>query len=304
MDFVNYSDTNLPTVSDIRNRWCFGLPLTKDTGAMMPDSDIQQYINSAIQLAERQIGVFLKPTVIFCNPDERGLVQGVDYELSEPPYDYDVKQYAQWGFLQLRERPVSKVLGCKLVLPNGTVIIDFMTRPEWVKLYPKAGQIQIVPYAGDATIFAILGGNQSGYSFITGQINSNLPQMHYIDYVSGLGKKTLVPVIDADGVPVLNTDRTPQAKYQWLLPEDICNVVAKLAAIDTLGIASEAYSAGIASLSTSIDGLSESMSLTSSAENILYGGHVKQYQSEVDAFFSPKGGAARSSERGFTMTVL
>lgn len=298
-EIIGYADTNLPTVDDIRNNWCYGLPLIKEDGEPMSDKLLQQYLNGAIAQTERRLGVFLKPTVISCNPDERGLVEGIDYEVAEPPYDYSVMAYRQWGFMQLRERPVRKIIGCKLVLPNGMVIIDFMTRPEWVKLYGKQGQIHIVPYAGDPTLFAILGGSQSGYPFVTGQLNQNLPQMHYIDYVAGLGKRTEVEIIDPD-------TEEPTTVVKYFIPDDIANVVAKIASVDVLGIAGDAILAGVASMSTSIDGISESVSTTASATNATYGAHVLQYQKEIDAFFSQKddGISARTSERGITMTVL
>jgi hypothetical protein len=105
-----------------------------------------------------------------------------------------------------------------------------------------------------------------------------MPQMIYVDYVAG---------------------------YKiGAVPEDIRNAVAKIASIDILGIAGDAILAGVASLSTGIDGLSESFSTTASATNATYGAHILQYQKEVDALFNPKSGGARTSERGFTFTVL
>lgn len=278
MPIVSYEDTNIPTPTEIRNRWCFGLPLNQENGDLMPDEDLKQFIRAGIQLVERKLGIYLKPTIIACSPEERGLVEGVDYEVAEPPYDYHAREYTQWGFMQLRERPVQELTGLKLVLPNGNIIMDFMRKPEWIKLYPRQGQLHIVPYAGDPTLFALLGGTQSGYPFVTGSMNSNLPQMLYVDYVAGLA---------------LNK-----------IPEDIHNVIAKLAAIDALGIAGDAVLAGIGSLSTSIDGLSESFTTSSSAEFGTYSSHTNQYQKEVDAFFSPKNGGGRATERGFTFTVL
>ena len=272
------SDTNLPTPSEIRNRWCFGLPLTNEAGVPIPDEDILTFLDSAVRRVERELGIFLKPTVIVCNPEERGLQKGVDYEKEEPPYDYDVRAWIQFGFLQLRERPVQKVTGLKLVLPNGLVIMDFMTRPEWIKVYKNNGQIHIVPYAGDPTLFALMGGSASGYPFVTGTINSQYPQMLYVDYIAGYAPGEI--------------------------PNDVRNVVAKIAAIDVLGIAGDAVLAGIASISTSIDGLSESFSTTASATNATYGAHIKQLQDEVDAFFDERKGGARTSERGFTISGL
>jgi hypothetical protein len=276
------TETNLPTPSEVRNRWCFGLPLNKEDGSVMKDEDIHQFLMGAVREVERKLGIFLKPTVIRCNPEERGLVKGTDYDREEAPYDYDANQYRQYGFLQLFERPVVSIEALKLILPNGNEIIDFMrdsNRMKWVKLNKSAGQVRIVPYAGDPTLFALLGGSQTGYPFVTGAINQNLPHMFHVDYTAGYGA--------------------------YEIPEDIRNAVAKIATINVLGIAGDAVLAGVASLSTSIDGLSESFSTTASATNATYGAHQLQYQKEVDALFDPKDGAGlRSSERGITMIGL
>lgn len=276
------TDTNLPTPSEVRNRWCFGLPLNKENGEVLSDEDIYTFLIGAIRTVERKLGIFLKPTVIMADAEERGLVKGVDYDKEEPPYDYDARAYRQYGFLQLFERPVQKLLALKMILPNGNPIIDFMaeeSRRKWIKLDKKAGQVRIVPYAGDPTIFALMGGSQTGYPFVTGTINQNLPHMFHVDYIAGY---------EAFGIP-----------------EDIRNAVAKLASIDILGIAGDAILAGVASLSTSMDGLSESFSTTASATNATYGAHILQYQKEVDTLFDPKDGAGlRSSERGITMIGL
>lgn len=272
------SDTNLPTPSEIRRQWCYGLPLTKEDGQAMDDESIITFLKDAVAQVERYVGIYLKPTIIVSNPDERGLEEDVDYEVEEPPYDYDANAWMQYGFLQLRNRPVQQLNGFKLVLPNGNIILDFMTRTEWLKLYRTNGQVQIVPYAGDPTIFALMGGSQSGYPFLTGMMNANLPQMIYVDYVAGYkaGK----------------------------IPNDIRSAVARIAAVTVLGIAGESLLAGVANMSTSIDGLSESFGTTASAENTTYGAHIYQYQKELKEFFDPKLGGVRSSERGITMTGL
>jgi hypothetical protein len=275
---IGYADTNLPTVAQLRSRWCFGLPLYDVNGVDIADEDIQDFIEAAIATVERTLGVRMKPTIICCNAEERGLVKGTDYEVSEPAYDYDAKSYGNWGFMQLRERPASKLLGVKLVLPNGQIIVDFMKRPEWVKFYPEAAQFQIVPYAGDPTLFAMLGGSQSGFPFITGQINRNMPQMWYIDYISGY----------------------PQDE----IPKDIVHIIAKLAAVDLLGIAGEALTAGVTNSSTSIDGISESVGTTVSASSTVYNAHINQFKQEIDDFFDEKKSGARSSARGLTFTML
>jgi len=278
MAIITYAETNLPDVDEIQSTWCFGLPFFDSYGNSIEETSVQKLIDGARRQVERHLGIFLKPKLIASNPEERGLVEGTDYEIAEPPYDYDAKAYANMGFTQLRERPVQKITGLKLVLPNGQVIVDFLTRPEWVKLYPKSGQFQIVPYAGDPTIFSLLGGTQMGYGFMTGQLNRSVPQMWYIDYIAGYAKNRI--------------------------PEDIRNIVAKMVAVDVLGIIGEAYKSGLTGMSTSIDGLSESVSYTTSANSTLYSAHIKQYKEEISDFFDETKSGVRSSERGLTFTVL
>jgi len=278
MAIVTYAQTNLPDVTEIQNTWCFGLPFYDSYGNAVGNTVVQKFIDGARRQVERYLGIFLKPTLIATNPGERELVLGTDYEVAEPPYDYDAKAYSNMGFLQLRERPVQSISYLKLVLPNGQIIVDFLTRPEWVKLYGEQGQFQIVPYAGDPTIFNLLGGTQMGYGFMTGQLNRSVPQMWYIDYIAGYAQNKI--------------------------PEDIRNIVAKIAAVDTLGIIGEAYRGGVASMSTSIDGLSESMGYTVSASSTLYNAHISQYKQEIDDFFNEAKSGARSSERGLTFAVL
>lgn len=273
-------NTNIPSIEEMRHSWCFGLPLANEDGQPMPDSDIKRYVDNAIGEVETRLGIYLKPTNIVCNPEERGISED-EYDAEEHPYDYDANMWRQYGFLQLRERPVNKLVNYKMVLPNGMIVMDFFrdenTR-KWVKLDKSGAQIQIVPYAGDPTLFAMMGGTSSGFPFMTGTLNAHLPHMFYVDYVAGFG--------------------------QHKIPSEVSQVVAKIAAINLLGVAGDAVMVGISSISTSMDGLSESTSLTASAEYATYGAHIAQFRKEVDAFFSPKHGGGRTAYRGFTFTGL
>ena len=66
------------------------------------------------------------------------------------------------------------------------------------------------------------------------------------------------------------------------IPHDIMNLVGKLASIGLFNIAGDLIlGAGIASFSLSLDGLSQSISSTSSATNSGYGARIIQYQKEI-----------------------
>jgi hypothetical protein len=282
LDPINSSP--IVTPKEIKETWCFGLPLTKDDGTQQSDADVQLFIDNAIVETQRKLGIFLRPTRIVANPTRRGLVEGADYDLEEPPYDYRPEQFRSFGFIQLRQYPIISVDRVSLVLPNGQKIVDFPK--EWIKVYPKVGQVQIVPMSGSPTVMSLASMGSAGFALLNNRWAGNIPQALEIDYIAGLKE----------------------------VPADIHNVVAKIASIDLLGIASDALLAGISSLSTSVDGMSESFTTSQSAEFSQYGSHIVQYQQEVGAFFgvnktgegqhAVSGGGGRTYYKGFTMTIL
>lgn len=260
----------------------------------MPDEDLELYIASAEKEVERRLGVFLRPTKIVCNPSETD-----QYDLAEPPYDYNIRQYKQWGFVQLRQYPILSVDRVRLVLPNGQEVVEFPK--EWIKVYPKVGQINIVPYAGSPAVMTVAGATGSAFPLLTGQFSRNFPQAIWIDYTAGLG--SYEAYLDENGEP----------KKRWTIPADIRAVIGKIASIDVLSIAGDAILAGYASISTGIDGMHESYSTTASATSATYGARILQLRGEIDGFFGVQGargergasaGGAKTYYKGFTMKVL
>jgi hypothetical protein len=66
------------------------------------------------------------------------------------------------------------------------------------------------------------------------------------------------------------------------IPYDVMNIVGKIASINVFNILGDIIlGAGIASMSLGLDGLSQSISTTSSATNSGYGARITQYQKEI-----------------------
>ena len=66
------------------------------------------------------------------------------------------------------------------------------------------------------------------------------------------------------------------------VPDDLQDAVAKIASMQVLAILGDiAFGAGIANTSISIDGLSQSIGTTQSAENSLFSARIRQFQSEL-----------------------
>jgi hypothetical protein len=290
---IKYTDTNIPTPAEIRSTYCFGIPLQDRAGNQLDPNDtggvIQGFIMKAVAEVERRLGVFLKPTIIKCSPNEQPytgvsignsvdasyaqtgtLVQGTDYDLAEAPYDYDPGAYLQWGFMQLRQSPILTVDRVQLVTPNYLEILQIPT--PWIKTYPEQGQFEIVPYAGSPTVMTIGAATGMEYPFLAGTFNRAMPQVIWVDYTAGYAQNAI--------------------------PQDVHVIVAKIATIELLKFISDALTGGITGANASFDGISESVSM---GNGLLYQSRIDQYQKDIDAFFDPKKGAARSHEKGFTM---
>lgn len=91
--------------------------------------------------------------------------------------------------------------------------------------------------------------------------------------------------------PIFYLNRTSNVPNYWQLtyltgfksiPRDILNALGKLTAMQVLNVLGDiTFGAGIASKSISIDGLSQSIGTTQSAENSLYSARIRQYDREL-----------------------
>ena len=84
------------------------------------------------------------------------------------------------------------------------------------------------------------------------------------------------------------------------VPADICDLIAMKAVIGVMNILGDILlGAGIASQSLSIDGLSESINTTQSAENSAYSARVRQYEKQIQTQLPN----LRAKYKGIKMTV-
>lgn len=168
-------------------------------------------------------------------------------------YDYRLEEWMSgFGFVSLNTRPAIRVTHMSL-----NVITSEITIPaEWVQLKKKAAQINLIPYYG------ILASQN-----IANQILMFLPMLSVTNYVPQILRVSY------------------EAGYED--SEDIPDLLAQLigmnAAIGVLNVLGEIALGGQAALagySIGIDGLSQSVSTTLSAENHAYSGRVRGYERE------------------------
>ncbi|MCH9839318.1 hypothetical protein K0U83_26890, partial [bacterium] len=163
-------------------------------------------------------------------------------------HDYYRSDYDAFFFIQLDNYPVISVEQLKVQYPSGQSVVVFP--PEWLRLNQPEGHLQVVPTAG--TLSEIMVG--AGGSFLPAIYNgmSYLPQLFQVDYTAGFASGKV--------------------------PRNMVDVIGKFAALGPFDIFGDLIAgAGIATLSLSMDGLSQSVGTTSSATNAGYGARIIQY---------------------------
>ena len=189
-------------------------------------------------------------------------------------FDYMIGDWHHWGFIPTTY-PVLEVY--RLTGRVGSVNKQIEFPKEWLSVkkstdpYAAHRRVHVVPTVGAAN------GNTIVYSGITPHLGwfsmSTIPDYWEIEYCTSF-KKT---------------------------PPDILDLIGKLAAINIFhNLGDIILGAGIASQSIGIDGLSQSISTTSSATNSGYGARVQGYLTDLKRNLPH----LKSKYKGITFTVL
>jgi hypothetical protein len=169
-------------------------------------------------------------------------------------HDYHRDDYNEFCFLQLDNYPVISVDDFTIQYPSGQTVVTFPT--EWFRLDKTHGHLQIVATAGTISNFVV----GAGGSFLPalGYGMESLPQLFHVTYTAGFGRGQC--------------------------PRDIIEVIGMGASMGPLNIFGDMLGgAGIASLSLSLDGISQSVNTTSSPEFTGYGARIKDYRDQIHA---------------------
>jgi len=169
-------------------------------------------------------------------------------------YDYRIEEWmGGYGYVQLNTRPAVEIT--KLELNVITSIITIPT--EWIQLKKKSAQINLIPYYGMLASSNVA--NQLLLFMPMMASSSYIPQILRCSYVAGIGEDENAPDLLAQLIGMNATT-------------GVLNVLGEIA----LG-----GQAALAGYSIGIDGLSQSVSTTASAENAAYGGRIRQMEREM-----------------------
>jgi len=239
---------SIVSIDDLKTNYLFGVDLTRDDGMPYPDSVFAHYIRTAVSWMEHKLDIPIRPL-----------------DIEEERQDYMREDYGKYLWTEVDRFPVIHVESVRMVLPGEQTVQDF--KPEWIHVARESGQIQIVPGPGTAGTI-LLGAAGAWVPFIYGS-NRYIPDLFRIKYRAGFGRP-------APGMAGINDPQLDVVPYM------LKDVIGKFASCGPLNIAGDLIAgAGVASQSLGIDGLSQSISTTSSATNAGYGARIIQYTKDL-----------------------
>lgn len=195
----------------------------------LSDDYLWSKLMSAEAQASRALRTFFTPREVYATGADPAMVaalQGPTYE--EPGYDFDPSMFTggSWGAIDTRWRPIIAVRSIIFTYPAAASLL-FSVPVEWLRIDKKYGRIQFVPMG------TFMSGQLGG--FVVSTLGSfQMPLMVQVQYLSGLQNA-------AEDYP------------------DLLDVIKKMA---VLSIIDDQFLP--ASASTSVDGLSQSLSLDAS----------------------------------------
>lgn len=245
------------TPDDCRYTYLWGTDLKASNGSYFRDEQIQWFVDEAMNYMERQLNITIKKRIIMSQARDRGLKKATrykdgDYDIEEGLYDFSWRKIAKYGMIQTKHRPILDVTRCELIYKSG----DKKDLLNDIAIDRQHGKIKILkrPFKPTQTYTAI-GQSLGRYGAETYE-----QRMFYaVDYTAGFE----------------NSDE---------VPEDLREVIAKVAAISLLNVIGDGLMSGFSSSSLSMDGVSESFSSTQSSTSGYYGSRIMQYQKEIDAY--------------------
>lgn len=180
-----------------------------------------------------------------------------------------------WAYFKLKHKPVIEIT--KLEVKYGDQPV-FSIPLEWIRLEHRAGQFHLFPQLGQ------FGGTLA------------------IDKAY-----TLAPILLAVRYAPHLFEITYRAGMREV-DEDLADAIGMIAAIQVFNIFGDlVIGAGIASLTISVDGISQSIGTTSSAENAAYSARILMYKRELYGHGEGKPGllhVLKARWRGVTMGIL
>lgn len=243
----------------------------------LDDSSLCDYIERAVDWMENIVlAGYLEPTNVVTDRDPTTIqfAAGVnaptpiftdtDFDFLVSPLTYFTPKSSEWVNIQTQFPQVLRVDSLFGAIANTRVIdIDL----EWIEVTQQGGMLELVPFNQEIA-FDFIG--LLWVNAIRGA--AVLPNFWHFNFIVGLQEAT----------------------------GDIIEMVAKKAAIDALTAAGMALRPGVGSVSLARDGVSESISYTTTAEFGIYTGTINAYKAWIDDNLQ----SLKGKYRGIGMVVV
>tara|TARA_R100001082_G_scaffold40589_3_gene21520 strand:+ start:2162 stop:3649 length:1488 start_codon:yes stop_codon:yes gene_type:complete len=221
----------------------------------LDDTSIRRYINDSIDHVENTlVQVFLEPTQIVTDidaskltytGDDGTIVINEDYDFIKSPVSFYPRVPGEWISIQFPFPSLLKVDQLYGAVANTRVVhINY----EWIEISEPSGFTQLVPFNTELAFDYV------GLIWVESLRSATpIPNFWHYNLVAGLRE----------------------------CPGDIIELIGRHAAIPILAAAGAAFRGGYSSQSISRDGISESVSYTSSAIYGIYSASIEDYRNWI-----------------------
>lgn len=282
----------------LKQTYLLGVDLTLDDGSPYPDELFITALDQSERAIASELGLTLQP------------------QTYQERHDREPDGVSGWWPIRSRQRPLLAVDKLSIVYGRSTTRSELP--PEWAIITEQdAGQIHIVPTTEGASSYLVAGGMpvilglgglsqafyvpayfeltyQAGFPLYTGaatiaqgqsSTNINLPATLERPYTATTSAGSISARL-YDSIEIsLDSPAQADTPLTWqvdTMPPELIRAIALKSSNVVLNIAGDLIAgAGIAQLSTSMDGLSQSIATTASATNAGYGARILQYEREL-----------------------
>ena len=305
----------------LKSTFLLGVDLTLDDGSPYPERVFSDSIEQASRALEDELGLVFEPQSI----QER--------------HDKEPDAAGAWYPIRTRHRPLVEVEKLSVLYGQSSTKAE-LPKSWCTETESIAGQIHIIPVAEGANSYIMHGGLPYWVGMGGFNSHYYLPAYFELEYLAGFPRYSAQVTIPAGELKVsVPTPRTFKDKYvvsasssagdvrvtlkrfdrfeltltqaqaqdvviTWVidtLPSDIIRAIGLKASLLALDIAGDLIvGAGIAQISTSLDGLSQSVNTTASATNSGYGARVIQFSKELKELMS----TLRATYRALNIAAL
>lgn len=238
------------TADDLRYSYLWGVAFTATDGTAWTDAQTRKSVEWAVYQLEKKLNLTIFERLVYSDDDNSSEI--TESKFVEKEFPYSAKRKRNW-LVRLKRRPVQEVTRFEWFSPVDQKIMNLK---EWERLNRKTGELWFYPKSGAGLSYI-------GYAYPWNMIlnGANYVQAFHVDYKAGF-------------------------KNAELIPEDLRDVVGKIAALKMLNVIGDGLIAGFSSSSLSLDGMSESFSSTQSATSAFFGARIKVYQDEIKEYIA------------------